>query len=103
MIQSEFQRFLQTLLSSPSSASVHKFANLVLMHLNELVPLGTHQGQRVKYVADLAQKEWAHLSKDIPTNLEDVESDVASFTLLKKLSVDSFRGFSREEVFDLKR
>jgi DNA sulfur modification protein DndD len=102
MIQSEFQRFLQTLLSSPSSASVHKFANLVLMHLNELVPLGTHQGQRVKYVADLAQKEWANLSKDIPTNLEDVESDVASFTLLKELSVDSFRGFSREEVFDLK-
>jgi DNA sulfur modification protein DndD len=102
MIQSEFQRFLQTLLSSPSSASVHKFANLVLKSLDEIVPLSTHQGQRVKHVAKLAQKEWASLSQDIPTHLEDVESDVASFTLLKELSVDSFRGFSREETFDLK-
>lgn len=102
MIQSEFQRFLQTLLSTPSSASVHKFANLVLKHLEEIVPLVTHQGQRVKHVAKLAQKEWASLSKDIPTNLEEVESDVASFALLKELSVDSFRGFSREETFDLK-
>ena len=101
MIQSEFQRFLQTLLSSPSKPSVHKFANLVLMHLNELVPLGTHQGQRVKYVAKLAQKEWASLDTDIPTDLEDVDTDVASFSQLKELSVDSFRGFSREEVFDL--
>lgn len=101
MIQSEFQRFLQTLLSSPSSASVHKFANLVLKNLDEIVPLSTYQGQRVKHVAKLAQKEWASLSQDIPTNLEDVESDVASFTLLKELSVDSFRGFSREETFDL--
>ena len=83
MIQSEFQRFLQTLLSSPSSASVHKFANLVLKHLDEIVPLGTHQGQRVKHVAKLAQKEWASLSKDIPTNLEDVESDVASLLYSK--------------------
>jgi DNA sulfur modification protein DndD len=102
MIQSEFQRFLQTLLSSPSSASVHKFANFVLKNLDEIVPLSTHQGQRVKHVAKLAQKEWASISQDIPTNLEYVESDVASFTLLKELSVDSFRGFSREETFDLK-
>ena len=102
MIQSEFQRFLQTLLSSPSSASVHKFANLVLKNLDEIAPLSTYQGQRVKHVAKLAQKEWTSISQDIPTNLEDVESDVASFTLLKELSVDSFRGFSREETFDLK-
>jgi hypothetical protein len=51
MIQSEFQRFLQTLLSSPSYAPVHKFANLVLKSLDEIVPLSTHQGQRVKHVA----------------------------------------------------
>jgi DNA sulfur modification protein DndD len=102
MIQSEFQRFLQYLFSSPSNEFVHKFANLVLKHLDKIVPLGTHQGQRVKHVVKLAQKEWANLSEDIPTNLEDVKSDAASFTLLKELSVDSFRGFSREEVFDLK-
>lgn len=102
MIQSEFQRFLQTLLSSPSTAPVHKFANLVLKHLDKIVPLGTHQGHRVKHVAKLAQKDWAILDANIPTDLEDVASDVASFTLLKELSVDSFRGFSREETFDLK-
>ena len=102
MIQSEYQRFLQTLLSSPSSESVHKFANLVLKNLDKIVPLGTYQGQRVKNVAKLAQKYWANLDADIPTDLEDITSDVASFTLLKELTVDSFRGFSREETFDLK-
>lgn len=102
MIQSEFQRFLQTLLLSPSTKPVHKFANLVLKHLDKLAPLGTHQGQRVKHIAKIASLEWANLSTDIPTDLKDVTSDVASFTQLKELSVDSFRGFSRKEVFDLK-
>ncbi|WP_200884299.1 MULTISPECIES: hypothetical protein [Shewanella] len=95
MIQSEFQRFLQTLLLSPSTKPVHKFANLVLKHLDKLAPLGTHQGQRVKHIAKIASLEWASLSADIPTDLKDVTSDVASFTQLKELSVDSFRGFSR--------
>ncbi|MGB1322359.1 MAG: AAA family ATPase, partial [Vibrio gallaecicus] len=101
MIHSEFQRFLQTLVSTPSNGAVHKFANLVLKHIDEIIPLSTHQGQRVKHVAKLAQSEWASLDTDIPTGLEDVDSDVASFSQLKELSVGSFRGFSREEVFDL--
>jgi DNA sulfur modification protein DndD len=67
MIQSEFQRFLQTLLSSPSTAPVHKFANLILKHLDKIVPLGTHQGQRVKHVAKLAQKNWTN--KGVVVNL----------------------------------
>jgi DNA repair exonuclease SbcCD ATPase subunit len=101
MIQAEYQRFLHTLLSSPSSTGVHKFANLVLAHLNALVPLGTHQGQRVKHVSTLAQKEWGVLSEIIPTQLKEIESETSPITQLKELSVGPFRGFSREEVFDL--
>lgn len=101
MIQAEYQRFLQTLLSTPSSAGVHKFVNLVFGHLNELVPLGTHQGQRVKHISKLAQREWDTLSEAIPSQLEEIASESSPITQLKELSVGPFRGFSREEVFDL--
>ena len=43
MIRAEFQRFLQTLNNGTSSEGVRKIANLVLDHLNELVPLTTRR------------------------------------------------------------
>lgn len=101
MIQAEYQNFLQTLLSTPSSPGVHKFANLVLAHLSELIPLSTHQGQRVKHVSTLAQGEWQGLSEVIPAELEEVSTASSPLVQLKQLSVGPFRGFSREEVFDL--
>lgn len=55
MIHAEYQRFLQTLNNGSTSEGVRKIANLVLAHLDELVPLTTHQGQRVKQMVALAQ------------------------------------------------
>lgn len=101
MIQAEYQSFLQTLLNTPSSSGVHKFANFVFAHLNELIPLSTHQGQRVKYVSKLAQREWNRLSETIPAQLEEIVTESSPIAQLKELSVGPFKGFSREEVFDL--
>jgi hypothetical protein len=44
MIRAEFQHFLQTLNDSAASDGVRKIANLVLEHLDELMPLTTYQG-----------------------------------------------------------
>ena len=69
--------------------------------MSELVPLSTHQEQRVKHVSKLVQKEWDTLRDIIPAQLEEIALESSPITLLKELSVGSFRGFSREEVCDL--
>lgn len=48
MIRAEYLRFLQTLNNETISEDVRKIGNLVLRYLDELLPLSTHQGQRVK-------------------------------------------------------
>lgn len=67
MIKNEYLRFLQTLNAEGVSAGVRKVANLVFAHFEELYPLGTSQGKRVKKVASLASNQWINL----PDAIED--------------------------------
>jgi DNA sulfur modification protein DndD len=101
MIRSEFQRFLQTLNNGTTSEGVRKIANLVLQHLDDLVPLTTHQGQRVKQMVTLAQSHWDAVNVEIQPLPDDTVQQLSSITRLKNMSVGPFRGFSRPEVFDL--
>jgi hypothetical protein len=73
MILAEYLRFLQTLNSTAVPTDIRKLANLVLTHLDELVPLGTQQGQRVKRMVELAQASWDTLNEEIQPLLEQPE------------------------------
>jgi hypothetical protein len=53
MIHAEYMRFMQTLYSPNTSDSVRKIANIVLANLENLIPLGTHQGQRIRKFVEL--------------------------------------------------
>ena len=64
MILAEYHRFLQTL-SNAHLQELCKVANLVLQYFDELVPLTTAQGQRVKKFVELAQANWESISADI--------------------------------------
>jgi len=77
---------------------VRKIANLVHDHFDTLQPLGTHQGQRIKKIVELAQADWQTLATDITIEV-DANNEVIS--RLKSLTVGPFRGFSRQEIFDL--
>jgi DNA sulfur modification protein DndD len=101
LVQAEYHRFLQTLNSHTVSGPVKKIANLVKAHLNELIPLGTNQGQRIKRLVTIAQSNWEVLSSEIqPTAENPIErSDV--FSQIKRLEVGPFRGFAKQENFDL--
>ena len=44
MIRAEYQRFIGTLGSDASNADVRKLANLVLQHLDTLLPLSNRYG-----------------------------------------------------------
>ncbi len=101
MIRTEYLRFLQTLSSEGISADVRKMANLVLQDLDTLIPLSTAKGQRIKKMVKLAQEGWCSISKDVQPPLEQVAEQTCPIIKLKNLSVGPFRGFARQEDFDL--
>ena len=99
MIRGEYLRFLHTLNNAPED--VRKIANLVLSHIDALIPLTTNQGQRVRRLVKLAQDNWGTLSAEIQPLPESTETLHANIAQLKNMSVGPFRGFARQEVFDL--
>lgn len=99
MIKAEYLRFLQTLNTAPDA--VRKVARLIESHLDDVVPLTTHQGQRVKRIVALAQTNWESISPEIPPIPENHEEQIATISQLKAMAVGPFRGFARQEVFDL--
>ncbi len=101
MIHAEYQRFLQTLDNETDSEGVRKIANLVLEHLDDLLPLTNQQGQRVKKMVALAQVNWQRINATIQPLILNTIKTSANISRLKSMSVGPFRGFARQEVFDL--
>ncbi len=99
MIRAEYLRFLQTLVDAPEA--VRKVANLVADHLDDLVPLSTYQGQRAKRLVTLAQVNWEIIDPEIKPILDSHDEQATTFSQLKQLTIGPFRGFSRQETFDL--
>ena len=101
MIKNEYLRFLQTLKTDNTPEGVRKIGNLILEHLNTIQPLTTHQGQRVRGIVRLAQGQWSTLAKKITAEANEADDNATTIVRLKSLHVGPFRGFSRQEDFDL--
>lgn len=101
MIRNEYLRFMQTLKADNTPEGVRKIGNLILEHLNAIQPLTTHQGQRVQSIVRLAQGQWPTLAKKITVEANEADINVATIARLKSLHVGPFRGFARQEDFDL--
>ncbi|MCA9423113.1 MAG: AAA family ATPase [Nitrospira sp.] len=101
MIRAEYLRFLKALNNGGVAADVRKIANLVLQHLNTLIPLSTAQGQRIKKMAKLAQTNWSSVSSEIQPPSKQVAEQTCPIAQLKRLTVGPFRGFAKQEDFDL--
>ena len=101
MILAEYLRFLQTLNAEAITADIRKIANLVLQNIEALTPLSTSHGQRVKEIVKLAQKNWSSISSDIQPIQEQDTEQLCPISKLKSLSVGPFRGFAKQENFDL--
>jgi len=101
LCQIEYLRFLQTLNTGNIPVDVRKIANLVLQHLETLIPLSTTHGQRIKKVVKLAQTNWDSICSDIQPTREQVIEQTCPFNQIKSLSVGPFRGFTKQEDFDL--
>lgn len=101
MIRTEYLRFMQTISTDTNLGDERKLANLVLQHMDTLIPLSTSQGQRIKKMVNLAQANWNSISSDIQPSQELAKEQSCSIIRLKSLSVGPFRGFARQENFDL--
>lgn len=101
MVKVEYLRFLQTLVANDVSDDVRKIANLVFKHIETLIPLSTAQGQRIKKIVELSQTNWSSTSADIQPSREQTAKQECRITQIKKLTVGPFRGFEKQEEFDL--
>lgn len=99
-IYSEYQRFLAYLAQQNVHEDVLRLANLVFSHLQPLSEVGTARRGRSTRLVQLAV---AYLM-DMPVIFEEYTngSDAgATFRRLLSLEVGPFRGFMRQETFDL--
>jgi len=101
MIQSEYARFLGTLAGGTVSDDVRRIANLVFENLDELIPLTTAHGQRIKKIVGLSQSNWDAISPNIQLGTKPAPAASQTSSQLKQLTVGPFRGFAKQEVFDL--
>lgn len=101
MIHAEYRRFLQTLSCESAPPDVRKMANLVLENLDSLIPLSSSHGQRVKKMVELAKASWPTINVDIQSLTEQPVVQACPITQLKSLAVGPFRGFAKQECFDL--
>ena len=101
MIKNEYLRFMQHLNSEETSEGVIKLANLIYENFDLIQPLGTQQGSRVKKIVELTQQNWNDLETNITVDDETVENSFSDISKLTSLKVGPFRGFAKQEVFDL--
>jgi len=101
MIRAEYNRFLLTLRTDETPVEVRKIANIIQKHLDSLIPLTTSQGQRVKQLVKHAQADWNKINSTIEAVAKPEEVATTQINRLKSLTVGPFRGFSKNESFDL--
>ncbi len=100
-MKQEYKRFIRELKNQGVSDGTKKIAQLIYDHIDELIPLGTHRGNRSKKIISIAQREFSQLAlrEDEAQKIEI--QDHNSIKMLNKLEIQSFRGFSDREDFDL--
>ncbi|MGF6634832.1 AAA family ATPase [Paraburkholderia sp. MM6662-R1] len=101
-ILAEYQRFLASLAISPASENVRRMANLVLANLDHLAEVGATRRARSVRLAPIAVNHLLTTATEIqPEALPDAHEQLMG--RLHELRVGPFRGFMREETFDLSR
>ena len=99
-ILSEYHRFLSYLAHRQVHDDVRRFANLVLDYLQPLSEVGASRRGRSTRLAPLAIAHLAQMSAVYSENIRGTEIG-QTFGRLHQLEVGPFRGFMRQETFDL--
>lgn len=101
-ILAEYQRFLASLARTPAAENVRRMANLVLANLDHLAEVGATRRARSVRLAPLAVNHLLATTAEIQQEaLPDAREQLMG--RLQELTVGPFRGFMRQETFDLSR
>ncbi len=98
---SEFEIFVKKLMSSNVSDDVKRLCYLTYKHFLEILPLGTAHGHRSKKIIEIAQKEFAATTPVLDSKMGAKMHQKHPLKRMVKLEIESFKGFSHKESFDL--
>jgi DNA sulfur modification protein DndD len=101
MVRDEFLRFTDSLDRTLVSQDEWRLLNLFLDHLDALIPLGTAAGRRSKYIVGIAFPDFDSLSAPAPESAQEAPRSDRKLRRLSALSIGPFRGFARNETFEL--
>ncbi len=97
----EYKRFLFYLSRTSVPNDVRKIGAIVLKHIVELAQLGTAHGKRTQKFIEFSQNEFANISPEINIHSDSHQERNIGIKRLKNISIESFRGFTQKEEFDL--
>ncbi|MGO4390220.1 AAA family ATPase [Variovorax sp. M-6] len=101
----DYVRFLRWLHSLQPAAPDHvrQFANMVHGDFEAVAETAPQRHARAAHLAALARQGLATTARDMPEGQDEDQAAEWPWTRLRSLAVGPFRGFVREEVFDLQR
>ncbi|MDM0039788.1 AAA family ATPase [Variovorax sp. J22G21] len=103
--EQDYVRFLRWLHSLQPAAPDHvrQFANMVLGDFEAVAETALQRNARATQLAALARRGLAATAVGMPEGKDEDQAAEWPWTRLRSLAVGPFRGFVREEVFDLQR
>lgn len=101
----DYVRFLRWLhaLQPAAPENVRQFANMVHGDFDAVADTASQRNARSAHLANLARRSLATAGVDMREGQEDEQGASWPWTRLHSLAIGPFRGFVREEVFDLQR
>ncbi|WP_165931265.1 ATP-binding protein [Stenotrophomonas maltophilia] len=100
-VHDEYLRYMQWLGATEERADAKRIAQIVQDNLDALIPTVNNGGQRATVLTPMLRRDL----DNTPDVIEPAQADAAAaqlpWTRLKKLMIGPFRGFRREEEFDL--
>ena len=100
-VHEEYDRYLQWLGAAEVVGEAKRIAKIVQANLDALIPTVSNGGQRATTLTPMVRRDLAGTTDDIEAAPADWAVAALPWTRLKKLIVGPFRGFRREEQFDL--
>lgn len=102
-VHEEYDRFLQWLSGVEEAEDAKRVAKIVYANLEILIPTVSNGGQRATSLTPMLRRDLVATLSVIEAAAGDGAVAPLPWTRLKTLSVGPFRGFRREEHFDLSR
>ena len=102
-VHEECARFMQWLRTAGATDDTRRIAKIVHANLDTVVPTVHNAGQRATTLTPMLRNNLAATPPEIEAAPDNGAVAPLPWTRLKKLSVGPFRGFRREEQFDMSK